>query len=297
MIILKIKNNAGPGNQMFMYAKAYSLARKFNQKIIIISEISGYSVRQNILQKLSLDKTIVKAFIRLDWTKNQYIFRFFRKIIFDVLLKLPCFKQINQRDQESRVFQSLEEDLKKWRIYVIDGYWECHKYFDEYRDELIRQFVPNYVLPQEVKKMAERVEQENSVVLHIRKGDFASFGRLINDDYYEVALESIEKVVKIDKVYILTEDNALTECWKKKYNAQRIIFETPTKYIDEWYVMSKCKHHIIANSTYSWWSSYLSNDANKRVIIPDLSIYLCAEKDNNSQMYKNYYRSSDLIYK
>ena len=295
MIILKIKNNAGPGNQMFMYARAYSLARKFNQKIIIISEISGYSTRQNILQKLSLDKTIVKAFIRLDWTRNQYVFRFFRKIIFDVLLKLPCFKQINQRNQESRIFQPLKEELKKGKIYVIDGYWECHNYFDEYRDALIRQLVPNYVLPQEVKKMAERVGEENSVVLHIRRGDFSHFGRLINDDYYEYALEKIKSLIKVDKIYVLTEDTDLALEWKKKYNAQRIIFDTPTKYIDEWYVMSKCKYHIIANSTYSWWSSYLSNDINKKIIIPNLSDYLLAEKGNDAQMYKNYYKISDTI--
>lgn len=118
------------------YAWAYSLAKKYGHKIFIISEISGYSVRQNILQKFSLDQEYVRGFWRLDWTKNQYTFRLLRKVIFDEILKLPFMYQIAQEAKNSRMYME-QKSLEKGKIYVIDGYWECHAYFDEYRKDLI----------------------------------------------------------------------------------------------------------------------------------------------------------------
>lgn len=288
MIILKIKNNAGPGNQMFMYARAYSLAKKYGHKIFIISEISGYSVRQNILQKLSLNQEYVKGFWRLDWTKNQYIFRLLRKVIFDGILKLPFMHQIAQEAKNSRMYME-QISLEKGKIYVIDGYWECHAYFDEYRKDLIQQFKPKYILSREVWEFCQKVESENSLAIHIRKGDFQAFGRLISDNYYHNALRVIQEKYTDVRIYILTESDDIAEEWKRDYGATRIAFNTQNKYLDEWYTMSKCRHHIIANSTYSWWSSYLSNSPNKMVVVPSVEEYLEAEKDNTEQMYRNYY--------
>ena len=289
MIILKIKNNAGPGNQMFMYAKAYSLAKKYGHKILIISEISSFSVRQNILQKLNLDKNVVIGFIRLDWIKSPYVFRLVRKVIFDVSLKMPFMHQITQKASESRIyFDDYYVGMDK-KIYVIDGYWECHEYFDNIRNDLIKQFKPNYKLDKCVEKMLYNVKLENSVAIHIRKGDFKQFNRLINDDYYKSAALKLRTEIKNPSFYILSEDDEICEGWKKEFGAKRICFFTPTKYIDEWYVMSQCKYYIIANSTYSWWASYLSDYVEKKIIIPSLEEYLEAEKDNTEEMYENYF--------
>ena len=288
MIILKIKNNVGPGNQMFMYARAYAYAKKYGHKILILSEISGYSVRQNILQYLNLDKKYVKGFFKLDWTKNQYIYRLFRKIIFDGILELPCFHQIVNLANRSRIKEN-EIILKKYHCYVIDGYWECHEYFDEYRDDLINQYQPNYSLKQEVIDMIDKIKDCQSVSVHIRKGDFKEFGRLISDDYYEKSMSEMMSKIENTHFFILTEDKSVKKRYEGKKNITLIDFHTQHKYIDEWYVLTKCNYHIIANSTYSWWSSYLSDDKNRVIIIPDVKSYLKVEKDNSEQMYKNYY--------
>ncbi|MFQ6808286.1 MAG: alpha-1,2-fucosyltransferase [Blautia sp.] len=295
MIILKIKNNAGPGNQMFMYSRAYALAKEFNQKVLIISEISGYSVRQNILHKFKLDKTIIIGFVKLDWLKNQYLFRLFRKLIFDVILTLPIFCQIKQPAEESRC-KMKNQKLKKGKIYVLDGYWECHEYFDKYREDLISQFVPKYVLSDSVKNVINEMQHCNSVSVHIRKGDFKEFGRLIDDSYYDNAMKQVEREEERPVFYILTEDIGTENYYRNKGNFKIINFDTPNKYIDEWFVMTYCKHHIIANSTYSWWFSYVSNKKERR-IIPNLEWYLQVEKNNNEGMYKNYYLEDDEIMK
>ena len=90
-------------------------------------------------------------------------------------------------------------------------------------------------------------------------------------------------------LYVLTEDDKIYNVWKDRFQAKRIEFNTKNKYIDEWYVMSKCKYHIIANSTYSWWAAYISNRKGKEVMIPTLGQYLLAENNNDETMYDNYY--------
>lgn len=88
----------------------------------------------------------------------------------------------------------------------------------------------------------------------------------------------------------MTESDDIAEEWKKDYGVTRIAFNTQNKYLDEWYAMSKCRHHIIANSTYSWWSSYISDSSDKIVKVPDIEEYLAAEKENTEEMYYNYHK-------
>jgi hypothetical protein len=203
-------------------------------------------------------------------------------------LRLPVFHRIRQPAKDSRMVLPVGK-LKKKRLYVTDGYWECHKYFDKYRDELIKQFMPKYDIPDVVAAMVSEVESCESVALHIRKGDFLQFNRLIDDSYYESAIEEMKSRLRNPIFYLVTEDDEVKKKYSGRLDFYIIDFDTPHKYIDEWYVLKCCHHHIIANSTYSWWSSYLSGHDNKELIIPGLRDYLGAEPDNTEVMYYNYY--------
>lgn len=290
MIICRVKNEAGPGNQMFMYAFVYALARENNQKILVLSEISGFSVRQNILQYLNIDQSMLIGFKRLDWIRNPGIYRIISFAI-NCLFRIPVFHRIKQPANESRrVFPIGNIDRRK--IYVTDGYWECHKYFDKYRNELIKQYIPRYDIPGEVASLISDVENCESVALHIRKGDFLQFGRLIDDSYYEDAIEKMKQKLKNPVFYLVTEDDEVKRRYSGLSDFHIVEFDTPHKYLDEWNVLKHCHHHIIANSTYSWWTSYLSDYENKELIIPDLKNYLIAEPDNNEEMYYNYFSVS-----
>ena len=298
MIILRIRDNAGPGNQMFMYAFAYAMAKKYDQKIWILSEISPWSVRQNILQTLCLDSTIVRRFLRLSGIRQPLLYRIARKLAFDFILKLPGIHWISQPAKESRRIL-IPEKLKKGRLYVIDGYWECHAYFNAYRADLQRQFrlrkdlsaEPAFqsVFTREVQETYEEIRQCESVAVHIRKGDFKAFGRLMDDAYYLQAVQRLKDRLLKPVFYILSEDEEIKACFSEEADCRILDFRTPDKYMDEWYALRLCKHHIIANSTYSFWAAYLSDDSEKRVVIPGIKRYLAAEAANDASMYLNYY--------
>ena len=261
MIVLIIKDSVGPGNQMFMLARAYSLAKEYGHKILIISEMSGYSYRQNILQKFKLDKRIVKGFFRIDWKNNNKLFRYAykitRKILFDFVLRSKLFYQINQEANDSRTYRETI-DLKKFKTYIVDGYWECYKYFEKYRNELAKQFVPNYLINSQVRKLLKKVQSSNSVAIHIRNWDFKEWEyRSIDNRYYDAAIKKIRELIPNPLFFMICENESIAKKYETDKDIILVNLNTENKYLDEWYLLSQCKYHIISNSTYSWWSSFV----------------------------------------
>ena len=116
----------------------------------------------------------------------------------------------------------------------------------------------------------------NTVSVHIRRGDYllpenqALFGNICTYEYYEKAIRYMRENVPNIRFVFFTNDS---EWVKENFNMSDGFFandyyeqEMPDYY--DMYMMSQCKHHIIANSTFSWWGAYLGKNKDKIVIAP-----------------------------
>lgn len=122
------------------------------------------------------------------------------------------------------------------------------------------------------KKISEMISSINSISIHIRRGDYASSERLqviyglCPLNYYYTAINSISKAVKNPHFFVFSDDIG----WAK----QNLKITHPVKFIIgnkalvDLCLMSQCKHHIIANSSFSWWGAWLSTNKNKIVYAP-----------------------------
>lgn len=170
-----------------------------------------------------------------------------------------------------------EEVLKKDNAY-ISGYFQSEKYFLDIKDEVIKSFSFN----ENTKKSGMDLLAQNGVTLdgetvsvHIRRGDYLKFpgvyGNICTEDYYDRAIKYICEQVSNPRFLIFSNDTAWCEEWVKKYPEldMRLIKGTDedTGYIDM-YLMSLCKHNIVANSSFSWWGAYLNRNSEKLVIAP-----------------------------
>ena len=114
-----------------------------------------------------------------------------------------------------------------------------------------------------------------SVCIHIRRGDYVEdiitnqFHGVCNLDYYYRSIEYIASKIKNPYFFVFSDD----PLWVK----QNLILKYPCDYIDQNFgkkdyedmrVISKCKHNIIANSSFSWWGAWLNINPNKIVIAP-----------------------------
>jgi hypothetical protein len=181
----------------------------------------------------------------------------------------------------------------------LSGYWQSHKYFNSIKNRLINEFQPINPLSEESQKILKLIESSNSVAVHIRRGDYVTnrkssiFHGVLSLNYYINAMKVIESKINDVHYFIFSDDYEwCSKNLKNKY--KNIIIINSNKNIDkqDWedlILMSKCNHHVIANSTFSWWAALLADfqkgSPNHVVIAPKNWFYSVDIKFNTSDRF------------
>ena len=144
----------------------------------------------------------------------------------------------------------------------LHGYFQSEKYFIHNRDKILKLFEPRQ---QDIEYIKNKYNiDENSISIHIRRGDYLNIQHIhpiCEKEYYNNALNLLDG----KKVYIFSNDIEWCKNNLKIDNGIYVVGEQ--NYIDL-YMMSMCSDNIIANSSFSWWGSWLNKNENKRVIAP-----------------------------
>lgn len=152
----------------------------------------------------------------------------------------------------------------------ICGYFQSEKFFRHHKQEVLELFAPsNEILDYLKTKYEFIITSPNSVSIHLRdyiKEDPKSrFFYTLPRSYYEEAIGMFPQ----DSLFVVFSNDIP---WAKNYLKGikgNFYFIENEKYYNEIYLMSLCKDHIIANSSFSWWGAYLNPNENKVVIAPD----------------------------
>lgn len=150
----------------------------------------------------------------------------------------------------------------------ISGYYQSEKYFAHHRTRLLELFAPTDKDLQYIRKRyASIINNPNTVGIQIRyyqedvHGEtFIQYGK----DYLEKAMALFPK----DSLFIVSSNHM--EFAKKNVPTQNknvLFLENEKSYID-FYILTMCKHNIITNSTFGWWSSWLNQNPNQKVVCP-----------------------------
>jgi len=271
----------GLGNQMSQYA--FYLSQAENQKVLYstyymrrrIKDHNGYELYKlfNIPDQRHFLLDLFIRFIRkLEIFENKPHTNKFVLFVFKIL-NIIGIKIIKERKDYCFDKNNLLP-CKGIGIYI--GGWHSEKYFKT-KEQLIRntfQFDQS-LLNRLSSKYLEKIMSENSISVHIRRGDFLSayhskiYGNVCSLSYYNKAIKLITDKIANPSFYVFSNDIS----WIK----ENLTIPNPT-YVehntneDSWqdmYLMSQCKHHIIANSTFSWWGAWLGENKNKMVVAPD----------------------------
>lgn len=272
----------GMGNQLWQYAFARSLSIKYKKKLVL--DISFY--KNSLIDfpkgdkfKFELDKFNLNKEILIEKNIYNHSYRFFKYFLRFIPFNFLSFFFKNQKKYKIKnlEFEKQTFELKNFNMsfkkkifntsYFL-GYWHNTEYFKDYFYLIKKELKPK-IIKKNVSKFKSRIKK-NDVAIHIRGGDMAVTLNNSNPskEYYSKVLKFLEKKKKLLNYHIFTDDIKYAENFLKqiKLNNFTIISkEYNFSALDEFYLMQHYKYFVINRSTFSWWSSYLS-DKNKTTI-------------------------------
>ena len=152
------------------------------------------------------------------------------------------------------------------------GYWQSWKYFCDIESIIRKRFCPvsQQVVAKEYLHLAGVLRQRQSVSIHVRRTDYTypvyAFISALPLTYYLNAIKYILQNISNPVFYIFSDDPDWVEAHLKPSGETHIIRNNTIA--GDLFLMSCCRHHIIANSTFSWWGAWLNDSPDKLVIAP-----------------------------
>ena len=150
---------------------------------------------------------------------------------------------------------------------LVDGYWQSDKYFDSV-SELIRKDYSFLGVSTRNKAVAVEMNKECSVSIHVRRGDYVGSYPVMDEEYYLPAMDYFIK--KYGNVHFYVFSNDIAWC-RNHLNAECVSFvdwNTGKNSPYDMWLMTQCRHNIIANSSFSWWGAWLNQNSAKEVVAP-----------------------------
>ena len=255
MIISQI--SGGLGNQLFQYAAGRCLAHKLNTELKL--DLSYYK---------NEDKSVV-SFYQLDKFNVQENFATPEEIA-------KC-TVAHQKDTRTGLGGFLPKIFDYPDNTYIEGLIMSEKYFVDIKDIIRREFTLKKPLSKNSAAWRDKILASNcAVCVHIRHGDYLSPRNIIHGilpfNYYTRALKRLKEECGDISIFIFSDDLQ----WCK----DNLKFDVPTEFVEgcehsyeEMYLMSLCKHNILANSTFSWWGAWLNKNPDKKVFVPNPWLY------------------------
>jgi hypothetical protein len=278
--MLIVNLDGGLGNQMFQYAFGCSLAWekeapvKFDSTGLLYRDPSGdtpYTYRDF---ELGVFNGKVEQASAHDLDLFNHRAKGLLERVSYKLLRLLKSPQIYRED----LTQNFMYEPSVWKTgpntYFI-GYWQTERYFLKY-ENLIRdafKFTPDLVGRN--REVAEQISTQNAVALHVRRGDYVTnlhYNKVhgtCSTAYYQQAVQYVTAHVSNPVLYIFSDDID----WVRHH----MQFDLPSVHVshnqgkysyEDMRLMSLCRHNIIANSSFSWWSAWLNTNPQKIVIAP-----------------------------
>lgn len=158
---------------------------------------------------------------------------------------------------------------------TLDGYFQNDRYFADIADAIRCEFTPRAELKDEIEALAARLlPADTSVSLHVRRGDYVNPATmkvhgLIEPEYYARALRLLEgRIGGKPVVCVFTDDPAWARSHLELPANARFVSEHTHSAVQDLVLMSRCTHHITANSSFSWWGAWLNPNQGKVVVTP-----------------------------
>lgn len=261
MIIVKL--SGGLGNQLFQYALGRQLAVLNQTELKLDVSQLGNSLF-GTPRSYALDAFSINASLATNREISELV-----GASFSMLGRFGAISPFYQREPHfhfSPLILRLRGDL------YFDGYWQSERYFKPIASLVKQELKLQNTVLSRFQMWQNLIQTSESVSVHVRRGDYTllsmanRFLRPCGLDYYQKAASILLPQLQQPTFFVFSDDPV----WAKTH----LHFPVPTHYVtgnsaaEDLALISQCQHHIIANSTFSWWGAWLAAFPHKKIIAP-----------------------------
>lgn len=251
------------GNNLFQYAAGRALADYLDTNLILdgswadpelakqFEEVFRFPLRATYRRRFSNPKRALQKYLSIKpWSLHQGLVYVETGAGYNIdLLKQPDDSYVAGFFQSPRYFASIEATL---------------------RAELDLTSIP---LPQDSLNFEEELRSQNTISLHIRRGDYLNIPstRCLVENYHELAIEYFRENFDAPRFCVFSDD--ISWCRSRFKGGDFMFCEfigSALSPLHDMRLMAACHHHVIVNSSYSWWAAWLNPSNEKVVVAPSM---------------------------
>ncbi|SFL68869.1 alpha-1,2-fucosyltransferase [Pelosinus propionicus] len=249
MVIVRLLG--GLGNQLFQYAMARRIA--YEHQVPIKLDVSSYDI---------------------------YKLRTYRLHHFNIMENFASVKEINDLIEAGKIAKERQFCFDEQMMHLpgdiyLDGYWQCEKYFENVSNLIRHEFQLKAALSDQDEELIKKIRNVQSISIHVRRGDyvFDEYNHHIHGtcslEYYHFCIEQLAAAFDKPNFFVFSDDKQwVQDHIKVKYPITFVTHNDIDKEYADLFLMSNCKHHIIANSSFSWWAAWLCTYDKKKILSP-----------------------------
>jgi len=269
MIIVKV--NGGLGNQMFQYALARALSRDAKPYLdLSFFDLppGAHTARPFGLDIFTLhyERATTEQLVAFATARNSRLKRMWGR-------SFPAFTKHHFFTE--RRFSFDPSVLKVADHTYIEGHWQSEKYFIAVEDRIRRDLCSATEPDMANRAMALRIQATRAISVHVRRGDYIHHAAAnavhgtCDADYYARAMRRMKDQHPDATFFIFSDDQDWARAELDPSYAMVFVDLNDSEHgYEDMRLMSLCRHHIIANSSFSWWGAWLNPDPKKLVIAP-----------------------------
>ncbi|PWC56253.1 hypothetical protein TSH7_28590 [Azospirillum sp. TSH7] len=258
MIIVRLSD--GLGNQMFQYAFGRALSTR--RGVPLRLDLSAYRVERK--RRYELHYFLTEETFVTDEEAHRVVTRPHN----------PDEPWWNQPVVREPHFHYSPDVVQVSSAGYFSGYWQSERHFDDVAPLIRLEFTPKQPLAGANLEVARAIAARNAVSLHVRRGDYISDPKVnvlhgvCSLDYYRAAVAHVAARVEKPEFFVFTDDPDWIRTKLKLDFPAYLVTQNQDAPVEDLRLMTLCRHHIIANSSFSWWGAWLGEKPGQIVCAP-----------------------------
>ncbi len=257
----------GLGNQLFIYATARAFALRTGRTLYLDNR-RGYT-NDTYGRSYRLNRLPIKAGVMPEsWRVAPTLKHPRHKILRFMSKFLPRDQRTYiAEDRHLPTVQLTALESRRARITLL-GYWQNEEYFADYADLVRHELTPPAPVDDRNRELALEMEKGESVFLHVRR---VRYTPILSSAYYQAAIDAVRRDRKNVRFYLLGDDLAWPRVNLNFGDSEvRVIDHNSADEFTDLWLMTRCRHAIVANSSFSWWGAWLGDGRpERRVFAPE----------------------------